>query len=151
MPIVKLSALNALEAEDTSRESEWGKGIWELMDAVDEYVPIPERPRDQPFLMPIEDVFSIKGRGTVVTGRVERGVVEVGQTVEIVGIKDTSSTVVTGVEMFRKTLDEGEPGGRRGRPDPGRGPRRGRAWAGARGARQRYASQRGAGAGLRAH
>ncbi len=110
VPIVRLSALNALEAEDTSRESEWGKGIWELMDAVDEYVPIPERPRDQPFLMPIEDVFSIKGRGTVVTGRVERGVVEVGQTVEIVGIKDTSSTVVTGVEMFKKTLDEGEPG-----------------------------------------
>ena len=110
VPIVRLSALNALEAEDTSRDSEWGKGIWELMDAVDEYVPIPERPRDQPFLMPIEDVFSIKGRGTVVTGRVERGVVEVGQTVEIVGIKDTSSTVVTGVEMFKKTLDEGEPG-----------------------------------------
>ena len=110
VPIVRLSALNALEAEDTSRDSEWGKGIWELMDAVDEYIPVPERPRDQPFLMPIEDVFSIKGRGTVVTGRVERGVVEVGQTVEIVGIKDTSSTVVTGVEMFKKTLDEGEPG-----------------------------------------
>ena len=110
VPIIRLSALNALEAEDTSRESEWGKGIWELMDAVDEYIPVPDRPRDQPFLMPIEDVFSIKGRGTVVTGRVERGVVEVGQTVEIVGIKDTSSTVVTGVEMFKKTLDEGEPG-----------------------------------------
>ena len=110
VPIIRLSALNALEAEDTSRESEWGKGIWELMDAVDEYIPVPDRPRDQPFLMPIEDVFSIKGRGTVVTGRVERGMVEVGQTVEIVGIRDTSSTVVTGVEMFKKTLDEGEPG-----------------------------------------
>ena len=85
VPIIRLSALNALEAEDTSRESEWGKGIWELMDAVDEYIPVPDRPRDQPFLMPIEDVFSIKGRGTVVTGRVERGMVEVGQTVEIVG------------------------------------------------------------------
>ncbi len=110
VPIVRLSALQALEAEDVSKESEWGKGIWDLMEAVDEYVPVPERPRDQPFLMPIEDVFSIKGRGTVVTGRVERGVIEVGQTVEIVGIKDTSSTVVTGVEMFHKTLDEGEPG-----------------------------------------
>ena len=110
VPIIRLSALNALEADDTSRESEWGKGIWELMDAVDEYIPVPDRPRDQPFLMPIEDVFSIKGRGTVVTGRVERGMVEVGQTVEIVGIRDTSSTVVTGVEMFKKTLDEGEPG-----------------------------------------
>ena len=110
VPIIRLSALNALEADDTSRESEWGKGIWELMDAVDEYIPVPDRPRDQPFLMPIEDVFSIKGRGTVVTGRVERGMVEVGQTVEIVGIRDTSSTVVTGAEMFKKTLDEGEPG-----------------------------------------
>lgn len=110
VPIVRVSALNALEAEETGRDSEWGKGIWELMDAVDEYIPVPDRPRDQPFLMPIEDVFSIKGRGTVVTGRVERGMVEVGQTVEIVGIRDTSSTVVTGVEMFKKTLDEGEPG-----------------------------------------
>lgn len=110
VPIVRISALQALEAEDTSRESEWGKGIWELMDAVDEYISVPERPRDQPFLMPVEDVFSIKGRGTVVTGRVERGVIEVGQTVEIVGIKETSETVVTGVEMFHKTLDEGEPG-----------------------------------------
>jgi elongation factor Tu len=110
VPIVRISALQALEADDTSRESEWGKGIWELMDAVDEYISVPERPRDQPFLMPVEDVFSIKGRGTVVTGRVERGVVEVGQTVEIVGIKETSETVVTGVEMFHKTLDEGEPG-----------------------------------------
>ena len=109
-PIVRVSALNALEAEDNSRESEWGKGIWELMDAVDEHIPVPERPKDQPFLMPVEDVFGIKGRGTVVTGRVERGMVKVGQTIEIIGVKDTTSTVVTGVEMFHKTLEEGEPG-----------------------------------------
>ena len=110
VPIVRISALNALEAEDVSRESEWGKGIWELMDAVDSYIPIPERPRDQPFLMPVEDVFGIKGRGTVVTGRVEKGMVKVGQNIDIIGIRDTESTVVTGVEMFHKTLDEGEPG-----------------------------------------
>ena len=110
IPIVRVSALNALEAEDTSRDSEWGKGIWELMDAVDNYIPVPDRPREQDFLMPVEDVFSIKGRGTVVTGRVERGMVKVGQPIEIVGIKETTETVVTGVEMFHKTLDEGEPG-----------------------------------------
>ena len=110
IPVVRVSALNALETEDTSREGEWSKGIWELMDAVDSYVPVPDRPKDQPFLMPIEDVFGIKGRGTVVTGRVERGVVKVGETIEIVGISDTRSTVVTGVEMFHKLLDEGEPG-----------------------------------------
>ncbi len=80
------------------------------MEAVDEYIPQPERPIDQPFLMPIEDVFSISGRGTVVTGRIERGVVKVGETVEIVGIKDTSTTTVTGVEMFRKLLDQGQAG-----------------------------------------
>ena len=110
IPIVRVSALNALDAEDTSRESEWGKGIWELMDAVDEYIPIPERPRELPFLMPVEDVFGIKGRGTVVTGRVEQGMVEMGQNIEIVGLHETATTVVTGVEMFHKTLDEGEPG-----------------------------------------
>ena len=110
IPIVRVSALNALESEDLSRESEWGKNIWELMDAVDEYIPVPERPKDQPFLMPVEDVFSIKGRGTVVTGRVEQGMVAVGDEIEVVGIKDTFKTVVTGVEMFHKTLDEGEPG-----------------------------------------
>ena len=110
IPIIRVSALNALEANDMSRDSEWGKGIWELMDAVDEYVPVPDRPRDQPFLMPVEDVFSIKGRGTVVTGRVEQGIIKVGDTVDIVGIKETSSTVVTGVEMFHKMLDEAEPG-----------------------------------------
>ncbi len=110
VPIVRVSALNALEAEDSSRDSEWGKGIWELMDAVDSYIPVPERATDQPFLMPVEDVFGIKGRGTVVTGRVEKGIVHVGDTIEIVGIKETHETVVTGVEMFHKTLDEGEPG-----------------------------------------
>ena len=110
IPIVRVSALNALEANDMSRDSEWGNGIWDLMDAVDEYVPVPDRPRDQPFLMPVEDVFSIKGRGTVVTGRVEQGIIKVGDTVDIVGIKETSSTVVTGVEMFHKMLDEAEPG-----------------------------------------
>jgi len=110
IPIVRVSALNALEADDVSRDSEWGKGIWELMDAVDSYIPIPERPKDQPFLMPIEDVFSIKGRGTVVTGRVEQGIVKVGDQIEIVGIKDTTTTTVTGVEMFHKLLDEAEPG-----------------------------------------
>ena len=110
IPIIRVSALKALEADDVSRDSEWGKGIWELMDAVDNYIPIPDRPKDLPFLMPVEDVFGIKGRGTVVTGRVEQGMIKVGQTIEIVGIKPTSSTVVTGVEMFHKTLDEGEPG-----------------------------------------
>ena len=110
IPIVRVSALNALEADDVSRDSEWGKGIWELMDAVDATVEVPERPLDQPFLMPIEDVFSIKGRGTVVTGRVEKGVVKVGQTVEIVGIKETVTTTVTGVEMFHKLLDQGQAG-----------------------------------------
>ncbi len=107
IPIVKGSALAALE----SRDDEIGKNsIVELMAAVDEYVPQPERPKDQPFLMPIEDVFSISGRGTVVTGRIERGIVNVGDEIEIVGIKDTTTTVCTGVEMFRKLLDQGEAG-----------------------------------------
>ncbi len=107
IPIVKGSALAALEG----RDDEVGKNsITELMKAVDEYIPQPERPKDKPFLMPIEDVFSISGRGTVVTGRVERGVVKVGEEVEIVGIKDTAKTTVTGVEMFRKLLDQGEAG-----------------------------------------
>ena len=110
IPIVRVSALNALESDDNSRDGEWTKGIWDLMDAVDSYIPVPDRPRDLDFLMPIEDVFGIKGRGTVVTGRVERGIVKMGDTIEIVGIKETSSTVVTGVEMFHKILDEGEPG-----------------------------------------
>jgi elongation factor Tu len=107
IPIVKGSALAALEG----RDPEIGKNsIIELMKAVDDYIPQPTRPKDKPFLMPIEDVFSISGRGTVVTGRIERGVVKVGDEVEIVGLKDTTKTIVTGVEMFRKLLDAGEAG-----------------------------------------
>ena len=110
IPFVRVSALNALESDDASRENKWAKGIWDLLDAVDENVPIPERPTELPFLMPVEDVFGIKGRGTVVTGRIEQGIIKVGQPVEIVGLRETKTTVVTGVEMFHKTLDEGEPG-----------------------------------------
>jgi elongation factor Tu len=107
IPIVKGSALAALEG----RDDEIGKNsILELMQAVDDYIPQPPRPTDKPFLMPVEDVFSISGRGTVVTGRVESGIVNVGDEVEIVGLKDTRKTVVTGVEMFRKLLDRGEAG-----------------------------------------
>jgi len=107
IPIVAGSALKALEGD----EGETGKeSILKLMEAIDSYIPTPERPKDLPFLMPIEDVFSISGRGTVTTGRVERGVVNVGDEVEIVGIKDTTKTVCTGVEMFRKLLDQGEAG-----------------------------------------
>jgi elongation factor Tu len=107
IPIVKGSALAALEGRD---EAIGENAIRELMQAVDDYIPTPDRPIDQPFLMPIEDVFSISGRGTVVTGRVERGVINVGDEVEIVGIRDTKKTVCTGVEMFRKLLDRGEAG-----------------------------------------
>jgi elongation factor Tu len=107
IPVIKGSALAGLEGKD---EELGKKAILELMAAVDSYIPQPERPKDRPFLMPIEDVFSISGRGTVVTGRIERGVVKVGDEVEIVGIKATSKTVVTGVEMFRKLLDAGEAG-----------------------------------------
>jgi elongation factor Tu len=107
IPIIKGSALCALE----DKNPEIGRdAVLELMKAVDEYIPQPERPKDQPFLMPIEDVFSISGRGTVVTGRIERGVIKVGEEVEIVGIKDTQKSTVTGVEMFRKLLDQGEAG-----------------------------------------
>ena len=108
--IIPVSALAALESDDLTPESEWGKGIWELMEAVDSYVPVPDRPTDLPFIMPVEDVFGIKGRGTVVTGRIEGGKVEMGDTIDIVGIRDTHQTVVTGVEMFHKTLDSGEAG-----------------------------------------
>jgi len=108
IPIVRGSALKALD--DGDPESEWGSKVVELLAEVDSYVPTPERAVDQDFLMPIEDIFTISGRGTVVTGRVERGRVTVGDTVEIVGIRDTESTVVTGVEMFRKLLDSGEAG-----------------------------------------
>ena len=107
IPLIKGSALAALEG----RDDEIGKNsLLELMKAVDDYIPQPERAKDQPFLMPIEDVFSISGRGTVVTGRIERGVINVGDEIEIVGIKDTEKTVCTGVEMFRKLLDTGEAG-----------------------------------------
>ncbi|TNV08568.1 elongation factor Tu, partial [Brucella pecoris] len=107
VPIIKGSALAALE--DSSKEL-GEDAVRSLMAAVDDYIPTPERPIDQPFLMPIEDVFSISGRGTVVTGRVERGIVKVGEEVEIVGIKATTKTTVTGVEMFRKLLDQGQAG-----------------------------------------
>ena len=108
IPIIRGSALKALESDDV--ESEEVKPIFELMEAIDGYVPEPVRDTDKPFLMPIEDVFSISGRGTVVTGRVERGVVKVGDEVEIVGIRETLKTVCTGVEMFRKILDQGQAG-----------------------------------------
>ena len=108
IPIIKGSALKALESDDP--DSEDAKPIFELMDAIDSYIQEPIRDTDKPFLMPIEDVFSISGRGTVVTGRVERGVVKVGEEVEIVGIRDTIKTVCTGVEMFRKILDQGQAG-----------------------------------------
>jgi elongation factor Tu len=111
IPFVKGSALKALEAEDSSRENAAAKAIWELMDAVDGYIPVPERETEKPYLMPIEDVFSITGRGTVGTGRVERGIVKVGEEVEIVGMAESVRKVtVTGVEMFRKLLDEGRAG-----------------------------------------
>jgi elongation factor Tu len=110
VPIIRVSALKAGECGCGKRECEWCGKILQLMDAVDDYIPTPKRSTDKPFLMPIEDVFSIKGRGTVVTGRVERGVVKVGDEVDIVGLKDTRRVVVTGVEMFHKTLNEGEPG-----------------------------------------
>jgi elongation factor Tu len=105
VPVVRVSALKALEGDP-----EWTPKIIELMDAVDEYIPEPERPIDRPFLMPIEDVMSITGRGTVVTGKVEQGQVKVGEEIEIVGLRPTQKTVVTGVEMFRKLLDEGRAG-----------------------------------------
>ncbi len=105
IPVVKVSALGALNGED-----QWEKTVDELMAAVDAYIPTPERDVDKPFLMPVEDVFSISGRGTVVTGRVERGVVKVGEEVAIIGIRDTQKKVITGVEMFRKLLDQGQAG-----------------------------------------
>ncbi len=104
-PIIRLSALKALEGDATQEEN-----VMKLMDAVDEWIPDPVRELDKPFLMPVEDVFSIKGRGTVVTGRIERGIVKINDTIEIVGIKDKRSSVVTGVEMFRKQLDQGQAG-----------------------------------------
>ncbi|HET6614417.1 MAG TPA: elongation factor Tu [Dehalococcoidia bacterium] len=110
IPIIRGSALAALNSKSDDPNDEAYASINELMKAVDEYIPTPERPRDKPFLMPIEDVFGIKGRGTVVTGRVERGIVKVGDEIEIVGFGETRKTTVTGVEMFQKTLDQGEAG-----------------------------------------
>ena len=109
-PIIRGSALKALESESTDPDADEYKPIWELMDAVDNFIPEPERSKDKPFLMPVEDVFGIKGRGTVVTGRVERGIVKTGEEIEIVGFGETRKTVCTGVEMFQKTLDQGEAG-----------------------------------------
>jgi len=106
-PIIQGSALQALENPEDEEKT---KCIWELMDAIDAWIPEPERDIDKPFLMPVEDVFSISGRGTVATGRVERGVIHVGDEIEIVGIRDTQKTTITGVEMFRKILDEGQAG-----------------------------------------
>jgi len=108
IPIIAGSALKALESGDP--DSEEAKCIFELLDAIDEYIPTPERDLDKPFLMPVEDVFTISGRGTVATGRVDRGIIHTGDEVEIVGIRDTNKTVVTGVQMFRKSLDEGQAG-----------------------------------------
>ncbi len=105
VPVVRVSALGALNGEE-----KWEKGVLELMDAVDNYFPLPKRDTEHPFLMPIEDIFSIQGRGTVVTGRIERGICKVGEEMEIVGFRDTRKTVITGVEMFKKLLDEGQAG-----------------------------------------
>jgi elongation factor Tu len=110
LPIIRGSALAALESSSSDPAAPEYASILELMAAVDDYVPTPQRPIDQPFLMPVEDVFGIKGRGTVVTGRIERGVVKVGEEVEIVGMHETRRTTVTGVEMFKKSLDQGEAG-----------------------------------------
>ena len=110
IPIIQGSALKALESESTDPDAPEYECIWELMEAVDNYIPTPERDMDKPFLMPVEDVFSIKGRGTVVTGRVDRGIIKVGEEVAIIGIKETRKTVCTGVEMFHKLLDQGQAG-----------------------------------------
>lgn len=110
IPIIKGSALNALNSGTGKREDEASKCIFELMDAVDSYIPMPQRDTEKPFLMPVEDIFSISGRGTVVTGRIERGIVKMEQEIEIVGIKPTVARVVTGIEMFNKLLDSGQAG-----------------------------------------
>ena len=109
-PVVRVSALKSLECGCGKRDCEWCGRIWKLLDSIDEYIPLPKRDRDKPFLMPVEDVFSIKGRGTVPTGRVERGTVKASDEVEIVGLKETKKTVVTSLEMFHKTMNEAEPG-----------------------------------------
>jgi elongation factor Tu len=107
-PVIRGSALKALEASDTS--DEWSQKILELANALDTYIPVPQRETDKPFLMPVEDIFSIEGRGTVVTGRIERGIVKVGEDIEIIGLKDTQKSTVTGIEMFNKQLNEGMAG-----------------------------------------
>ena len=109
-PVIRGSALKALECGCGKAECQWCSGIWKLMDAVDTFIPEPVREIDKPFLLPVEDVFTISGRGTVVTGRAERGMIKVGDEVEVVGIRPTAKTVCTGVEMFRKTLDQGQAG-----------------------------------------
>jgi len=110
VPIVRVSALKSLECGCGKRDCQWCGPVWKLLDAIDEYIPLPKRDRDKPFLMPVEDVFSIKGRGTVPTGRVERGVIKAGDEVEIIGLGETRKTVVTSLEMFHKTMNEAEPG-----------------------------------------
>jgi len=110
VPVVRVSALKSLECGCGKKECPWCGPIWKLLDAIDDYIPLPQRERDKPFLMPIEDVFSIKGRGTVPTGRVERGVIKAGDEVEIVGLKETKKTVAISLEMFHKTMNEAEPG-----------------------------------------
>ncbi len=111
IPIIRVSALKVLETGEYTRDGQWSSGIWKLLDAIDSYIPIPARPKDQPFLMSVEDVFSIKGRGTVPTGRVERGIIKPGEEVEIVGLHhEPHRTIATSLEMFHKTLDVAEPG-----------------------------------------
>src|SRR5512147_2800408 len=117
IPIIRGSGLKALESASNDPNAPEYACILELMSAVDSYIPTPERPLDKPFLMPVEDVFGIKGRGTVVTGRIERGVIKVGEEIEIIGLRPTTKTVVTGVEMFRKLLDSGQ-AGLQGAPPP---------------------------------
>jgi elongation factor Tu len=109
-PVVRVSALKSLECGCGKRDCQWCGPIWKLLDAVDAYIPLPKRERDKPFLMPVEDVFSIKGRGTVPTGRVERGTIKAGDEIEIVGLKETKKTVAISLEMFHKTMNEAEPG-----------------------------------------
>jgi len=110
IPVVRVSALKSLECGCGKRDCQWCGPIWKLVDAIDDYIPLPQRERDKPFLMPVEDVFSIKGRGTVPTGRIERGVIKAGNEVEIVGLKETKKIVVVSLEMFHKTMNEAEAG-----------------------------------------
>ena len=148
IPIIKGSALMALENKSPEQGHD---SILKLMEAVDAYIPQPERPKDQPFLMPVEDVFSISGRGTVVTGRIERGIIKVGEEVEIVGLRPTAKTTVTGVEMFRKLLDQGEAGDNVGLPAARHQARRGRARPGFVQAGLRQAAHQVQGRGLHPH